>query len=211
MKKNKSVKKFYQIFSLILVCICVLGFCMCSSSTGGSKVNSSKAEQSTDSTDFYSFLTYFTNSSSLVDSEYIELDLRKYPQIPLSLLMQVTGLEYDTISNVKEAYALRNLSYSRNYYSLFYGLSCLAGGNCEIFYISNFSLNGKVILNEKITLNRADMENVQDNYFKLVNDSVMSIKTIVSFYDDNFDYVGDSIGLSQIEIHKSRLTQRKIE
>ena len=55
------------------------------------------------------------------------------------------------------------------------------------------------------------MENVQDNYFKLVNDSVMSIKTIVSFYDDNFDYVGDSIGLSQIEIHKSRLTQRKIE
>ena len=55
------------------------------------------------------------------------------------------------------------------------------------------------------------MENVQDNYFNLVNDSVIRIKTIVSFYDDGFNYMGDSIGLSQIEIHKSRLIQRKIE
>jgi hypothetical protein len=209
MKKSKSNKNLYQVFSLVLICICSLGFSMCSN--GGSKVNSSNAEQSSDSTDFYSLLTYFTSSSSLIDSEYIELEFKNYSQIPLNLLLRVTGLDYDTISNVKEAYALRDLSNSKNYYSLFYGLSCLAGGNCEAFYISNFSLNGKVLFNEKIALNRADLENVQDNYFNLVNDSVIRIKTIVSFYDDGFNYMGDSIGFSQIEIHKSRLIQRKIE
>ncbi len=187
MKKNKSNKNLYQLFSLVLVCICALSLCMCSN--GGSKSKSLKAEQSTDST-VYLFLTYFTSSGSLIDSEYIEFDLKKHPQIPLNFLLRVTELDYDTVSNVKEAYTLRNLSYSRDYHTLFYGLSCQAGGNCEMFYISNFSLNGKVIINKETTLVRADMENVQDNYFKLVNDSVMKIKTIVSFYNDNFNYRG---------------------
>lgn len=154
---------------------------------------------------FGDFVKYFDIPIDIADSVFSETYENDCKEIPLRLLIEITGLDLDTLHFANKSCALGNLSSSTSYYSLFYKITCLAGAKCEIFYISNFTNEGALFFNEKIAINRTDMNNEQENFFRFIEGKGLQVKTVVSYYDDSFEFIGDTIFYKQIFININNL------
>lgn len=202
----KSIKKYIFIVLLLTMSLCLM--CTFPNKESNEKrkpvVGLSDEEKLIDRLpldEFNDFYEYFKNSmAGIGDSVFSEIDDNDCNEIPLRLLNKITGLGLDTVYFAKKICAIGNLNISPDYYSLFYKLSCLAGAKCEIFYISNFTKNGILLFNEEIAINRIDMGNEYENFFRFIKGDGLHVKTVVNYYSDDFDWINDTIIFKKITI-----------